>query len=211
MHDPKNCCKTPLCIVYTSTLKDSSNNESRKDSQFAFGVGHYSAVIGVDYKSSTQYNSMSTSEKDQEWIGCFPVVNANSRVLPLRYCFPFDQDTTLSFRKNNNASDQLLRSYLIIRECSLSSDTRKKVPVALSFNPDDPNNSLTNVGSIRDMGSTSSFVSKSKQQFFGKVLDSKRSELDLLRAKIREIEVNRFLLFGVILVGTNVTNSRRYP
>lgn len=191
LHDPKDCCKIPLAIVYTLLgNKLSDGIEFKCDSDLAFHSGHFSSVIGANYEFSTQYNK--SISDDVRWLGCYPLVNSNFRILPLRYCYPYDKDLSLSQRKDRNRRDQLLNSYLEIGEYIFnSSETLKKAPVALCIHRDDP--SSYSLGSAKQgYGLASSLVVKSTRLFFSKVLDSKRSELEMLRAKIKEVEVLEF-------------------
>jgi hypothetical protein len=196
LHEPKDCCRTPLAIVYTVLGGSFTDGEEAKSTpqnerMISYHVGHFSAVIGLDYQHPTFFTGPPPSLESEESVGtinCFPLVSADLHFLPLRYCYTYDPETKVSSREDNVRRDQLIVAYLDFQTIPVSdSETRRSIPVAMARSRDvrTTERKFTRSASLP----AASVVYNSKSKFFTEILESKRSELELLRAKMREVEV----------------------
>jgi hypothetical protein len=235
MHQPKDCCHVPLVIVYTMLgqthhQEEGDGQEEKGSFQSSYHVGHFSAIIGVDPSShnSTKYTGTSVNndssfewesfreevtEEETEGGGiCFPLVDREYRVLPLRYCYPYQPEMTATratSARNPEKRNALYFSYFDIENISLSSlegpgsPIPRTVPIATTKRGSvvskrggasskflSPNSSSLYAGSV---------VYRSKINFYSNVLDSKQSELLALKAKMKEIEVTALLRLSLSL------------
>jgi hypothetical protein len=196
LHQPKDCCRDPLAIVYTilggtfANGEESKSNLSQTERMISYHVGHFSAVIGLDYQHSTSYSNHIPLESEESLrINCFPLVSADLQLLPLRYCYTYDLETKLSSREDVEKRDQLIFAYLDIQNIPIDSQTQRStsIPVAMV-------RSRNEIARERKVTRTpyppvASVVYNSKSKFFTDIRESKRNELDILRAKMREVEV----------------------
>ena len=213
LHQPKDCCHIPLAIVYTilgGTLVDneSKSSISKAESLISYHVGHFSAVVGLDYQHPTFYSPPESEES--VGINCFPLVSADLHLLPLRYCYTYDIDTKLSSRGDIEKRDQLILSYLDVENLPIHSQTPRYIPVAMVRSQDERARERKVAKGVSPF--TSSVVYNSKGKFFTEILQSKRNELDTLRAKMREVEVRQtttFLSSLLLFLSRKLDSSRK--
>jgi hypothetical protein len=237
LHDPKECCRVPLVIVYTMLGGVGVERDGEEDKNYqvqsSYHVGHFSAIVGVDTSQhTTRYTSPSVvtriqnnssaeweSQREESTVGeaggiYFPLIGNNYHLLPLRYCYAYQLDSTAgaeigagsgSSRKNKEKRNELLYAYFDIEHLTVSSlddpSIRRGIPVATTKRSS--SSSSSSAMSSRGRGTSKSLSShhsmtpqcvgsvvyQSKKLFYSNVLNSKQNELESLKEKMREIEV----------------------
>jgi hypothetical protein len=213
LHDARNCCKSPVALIYTDLTAESQSSEAlgiepdvRNMCLFPLDIcsGHFSAVVGLDpFNGDIECQSQPC---------CFPLVNIDMSPLPLRYS-TWSRDVETEVLKNDGKSklpaSELIKLVSASQDSSMLHqylDANEEVSSAQSScSGEDGPQGCSNIlvaycrPSRPDLDSnriirkskeyTASTVYTRRAQFLDAILEEKIAEEARLKRQLRNIEV----------------------